>query len=123
MPRESSDDRWARQDIRRAEVLMSLGRGLSDAESSALLRLRAAVGRVSLHEAALAVLAPIGSDEPADARFVAAPRHRPKRHLFAVPSESVPPEGVASEGDATDSDASGWDAADSGSTGRIESAR
>jgi hypothetical protein len=103
MTRETPDDRQARQDIHRAEVLMSLAQGLSSDESAAVLKRRAAAGGVSLHGAALAVLGPAPSDEPTDPRSLRSPRHRHGRHLFAVPSGS-------------DIDAAG-------STAEIESAR
>jgi hypothetical protein len=75
-------DSQTRQDIRRAESLMSLARGITRSESTANLKYDAAVSGVSVHAAALAFLSP---DLPV--ATVPSPTAR-RRHLFAVPSGS-----------------------------------
>ena len=64
MAHRSPEDLQDRRDIRRAQVLLGLARGLTDGESAEALRRRAAAESVSLHAAALAVL----SDSPAGRR-------------------------------------------------------
>jgi hypothetical protein len=81
---QTAPDRQARQDIRFAEFLLSLARGLTREESAGTLKYHAAASGVSLHTAALAVLSHNPSTEPLDARPPAPSRLR--RHLIAVPS-------------------------------------
>lgn len=75
-------DLQARQDIHRAEVLMSLASGLPRDHSAAALKYEAALRGTSLHAAALASLFPDPPEKP-----VIEPPARRRRHLFAVPAE------------------------------------
>jgi hypothetical protein len=75
-------DLQVRQDIHRAEVLMSLASGLPRDHSAASLKYEAALAGTSLHAAALASLFPGPTEEP-----VIEPPVRRRRHLFAVPAE------------------------------------
>jgi len=82
MAHRSPEDLQDRRDIRRAQVLLGLARGLTDTESAEALRRRAAAESVSLHAAALAVL----SDSPLDDELVFSRPVRTGRHLSAVAS-------------------------------------
>ena len=88
MARKSPEELQNRRDIRRAEVLLGLARGLTDAESAGALQHRAAVDRISLHAAALAVL----SARPTDDLMFTRPAPA-GRHLSLVPPS--PQSGVA----------------------------
>jgi hypothetical protein len=67
MARMTSDELQTRREIRRAEALVSSVRGLDTDRGAAALRHRATAEGVSLHAAALAVLA----TEPTDRLLVA----------------------------------------------------
>jgi hypothetical protein len=88
----------ARQDIHRAEFLLSLNEGFTREDSVHALKYRAAVGGVSVHTAALRVLSDSSRPEPA-ATEPAPPAQIP-RHLFAVASGSEIDAADASEIDA-----------------------
>lgn len=83
MARKSPEQLQNRRDIRRAEVLLGLARGLTGAESAGMLQHRAATECISLHAAALEVLAAGPTGEPAFTR-----PQPTGRHLSVVP---VPP--------------------------------
>ena len=85
MAHRSPEDLQDRRDIRRAQVLLGLARGLTDTQSAEALRRRAAAESVSLHAAALAVL----SDSPADDEPAFRRPVRTGRHL--TPVASSPP--------------------------------
>ena len=85
MAHRSPEDLQDRRDIRRAQILLGLARGLTGAESAEALRRRAAAESVSLHAAALAVL----SDSPADDEPAFRRPVRTGRHL--TPVASSPP--------------------------------
>lgn len=82
MAHSSPDDLQDRRDIRRAQVLLGLARGLTGVESAEALRRRAAAEGIPLHAAALAVL----TDSPADDGPALRSPVRTGRHLSAVAS-------------------------------------
>jgi hypothetical protein len=87
MTREDVDELRTRQDICRAEFMVALTWGLARDASAEALRYRAAAEGVSLHAAALAVIA----TEPTEQLLTDVPPPEPPavpRHLYAL--RSVP---------------------------------
>jgi hypothetical protein len=90
MARRSPEELQDRRDIRRAQVLLGLSRGISSAESAGVLQHRAAVERISLHAAALEVLAAGPTDD-----LVFTRPDPTSRHLSVVPTSPAPRSAVA----------------------------
>lgn len=63
MIRRSPQEQQEARDVRRAQLLVSQARGLTTNQSASALRARASQTAVSLHAAALAVLATRPTDE------------------------------------------------------------
>jgi hypothetical protein len=74
------------RDICRAVFLIALAQGLTRDQSAEVLRYRAAAQGLSLHAAALAVLAPKPTDEPSTASPARTPT---RRHLHALTSPTT----------------------------------
>jgi hypothetical protein len=97
MARRSPEELQDRRDIRRAQVLLGLARGISSAESAGMLQHRAAVERISLHAAALEVLASSPTDDLVFTRPDPA-----GRHLSVVPAVPAPRSGGSEAPDFSD---------------------